>query len=159
MLFRLIHQRKLGVLARPEYKIFAENGAEVYLISADMRFSQNYVLSTPDRQYCALAECTVNNGQPAWRIWNGSECLGFLDVAKRAPFTYDLDGAGLHVTTSFEQLRSGVTVFTDNNNSEVGRLKFGTDQMWPSWNLDVVKPELTYTLLIMTFVMIWKFPA
>ena len=159
MIFKLIPQRSIGALAHPDYKVMAENGAEIYMFSSDLMKSDNYVMSTTKRQYVALAEYTTRDDKPAWKIWNGNNELGFLDVGKRGPYTFDLNDAGLHINTSATNFGYGVTAFTNDDGKNVAKLFYARNLLMKQWILELDDEELAIPCLLMAFMLIKAIPV
>ena len=159
MVFKLIPQRSFGVHANPDFKVMTENNTEVYMFSKDLKKQDNYILSTISRQYVALAEYTTKDNKPAWKIWNGSKELGFLDIGKRGPYTFDLNGAGLHVSTSSNDFGFGVTPFTNDEGKTVAKLFFARNMMMKQWILDLDVQELEIPCLLLAFMLIKAIPV
>lgn len=159
MVFKIIRQRSLGALAHAEYKVMTGNGTDVYMFSNDLIKPDNYVMSTLTRQYVALAEYTTRDDKPAWKIWNGNDDLGFLDIGKRGPYTFDLNGAGLHVNTSATNFGFGVTAFTNNEGKTVAKLLFARNMLMKQWVLELDDEKLAIPCLVMAFMLIKAIPV
>ena len=159
MIFKLIPQRSLGALAHPDYKVMTGDGAEVYMFSNDLKKPDNYLLTTISRQYVALAEYTTREDKPAWKIWNGSNEIGFLDIGKRGPYTFDLNNAGLHVNTSSVNFGFGVTAFTDDEGKTVAKLFFARNMLMKQWVLEIDDDKLEIPCLMMAFMLIKAIPV
>ena len=152
MFFKVYQLRSWGNPPSPEFKVITADGTGGFFIIADTQKPGNYVMINKNRQYVALIENTVNEGIPAVKFWNGTTDLGFMDIAKRGPYTYDLNSMGLHVTTSAGQLTNGVTEFTDNEGKPVGKLFFGAAQLKKNWILEIDKPENAIPAMLMLFI-------
>ena len=152
MFFKVYQLRSWGNPPSPEFKVITADGSGVFFIIADQQRRGNYVMINKNRQFVALIENTVNEGTPAVKFWNGTTDLGFMDIAKRGPYTYDLNSVGLHVTTSAAQLSNGVTEFTDDEGKSVGRLFFGSAQLKKNWILEINSPEKAIPAMLMLFI-------
>ncbi|MCR4775731.1 MAG: hypothetical protein K5869_05080 [Saccharofermentans sp.] len=152
MFFKVYQLRSWGNPPSPEFKVITADGSGVFFVTADQQRQGNYVMINKNRQYVALVEQTVNEGAPAWKFWNGTTDLGCIDIAKRGPYTYDLNSTGLHVTTSAAQLTNGVTEFTNNDGAAVGRLFFGEAQLKKNWILEINSPEYAIPAMLMLFI-------
>ena len=152
MFFKIYQLRSWGNPPSPEFKVITADGTGVFFILADQQKPGNYVMINKNRQYVALVEQAENEGVPAWKFWNGTTDLGFIDIAKRGPYTYDLNSSGLHVTTSASALSNGETFFTNNKGENVGRLFFGSAQLKQNCILEVNSPEYAIPAILMLFI-------
>ena len=152
MFFKVYQLRTCGNPPSPEFKVMTADGTGVFFILADQQKPGNYVMINKNRQYVALVEQSENEGLPAWKFWNGTTDLGFIDIAKRGPYTYDLNSTGLHVTTSASALDNGETFFVNNDGESVGRLFFGAAQLKQNWILEVSSPEYAIPEILMLFI-------
>ena len=152
MFFKVYQLRTWGNPPSPEFKVVTADGTGVFFIIADQQKPGNYVMINKNRQYVALVEHSVNEGRDVWKFWNGTTDLGYIDIAKRGPYTFDLNSTGLHVTTSADALSNGVTVFTNNEGAAVGRLFFGATQLKKNWILEFDPPEYAIPGILMTFI-------
>ena len=152
MFFKVYQLRSWGNPPSPEFKVITADGSGVYFIIADQQKQGNYIMVNKNRQFVALIEYSVNEGKPAWKFWNGTTDLGFIDVAKRGPNTYDLNSAGLHVNVAPGNIMGGVTYFSDNAGNVVGRLFFGEAQLKKNWILEFNSPEYAIPGILMMFI-------
>lgn len=153
MVFKVYQLMTWGNPPSPAFKAVTANGTGVYFIQSDRQKPLNYMMINKNRQYVAYAEQYSADGKPVWKIWHGTEDLGFVNISENEISTYDFNGAGLHVSTSSGSILQGITIFTNNEGATVGRLYFGAEQLKRCWILEVNSPEQAVPCIMLTFIM------